>query len=169
MKNSSAIKLPKWQDIELRALSWIDLKSHNKQELTYALDAIRKALTNYHADLRNVDELESKLIQYRIEICIKLAKRVKWSLYRLDHHDNSDFMAKIQKAKSVNIERILPFPVKRNRTTCPFCTGKSKNSMMIKDNFAWCFRNNTGYDSIDLIMELENLTFKEAVLSLCNR
>ena len=136
-----------------------------KSDIQKLLADIRDELTILHRELKQIrwGKLERRLIGHRISLCIKLAKQVKWSLHRLDHHDTSDFMAKIQRAKSVNIERILPFPVKNNRTDCPFHTGGSKGSMSIRDNFAWCYRCQDGWDIIDCVRKIQGCGFRDAV------
>ncbi|GAG56163.1 unnamed protein product [marine sediment metagenome] len=115
--------------------------------------------------------LEQKLDETHIDEAIKELKRLEWECTKLNPEwiDNQGGVNRetIAQAKAVPINTLLPYPVTHNMTKCPFHEkGKSDSTMTTKNNFAWCFHCNLGWDTISLVMELHGKTFREAVLDL---
>ena len=115
--------------------------------------------------------LEKRLNEIHIDEAIKELKWLEYECTKLNPEwiDNSGGVNReaIAQAKAYPIERLLPFPVRYNRTNCPFhAKGKSTGTMTVKGNFAWCFHCGKGWDTISLVMKLEGKTFREAVLDL---
>ena len=115
--------------------------------------------------------LEKKLSISHIDEAIKQLKRLEWECTKLNPEwvDNQGGVNResIGRAKAYPIERLLPYPTFHHMTKCPFHKkGKSDRTMTTKNNFAWCFHCNLGWDTISLMMELHGKTFREAVLDL---
>jgi len=118
-------------------------------------------------------KLEKKLANQHITQGIKELKRLQWECTKLSPEwiDNQGGVNKetIARAKAYPIERLLPYPVKHNMTRCPFHNDQHP-SATTKGNFLWCFVcSDKGWDTIALLMELQNLSFREAVLDLSQR
>jgi len=73
--------------------------------------------------------------------------------------------AQIQEAKAYPIDRIIDF---QNGKAIAWCHNDSKPSLTHwkQKNMASCFVCNERFDTIDAVMELQGLTFPEAVRSL---
>jgi len=117
--------------------------------------------------------LEKRLAKEHIDEALKELKRLQWECTKLSPEwiDNQGEVNKetIARAKAYPIERLLPYPVKNNMTRCPFHNDQHP-SATTKGNFLWCFVcSDKGWDTIALLMELQNLTFREAVLDLSQR
>jgi hypothetical protein len=70
----------------------------------------------------------------------------------------------IDQARQYPITSIIDFPKGRHRC-CPF--HKDRNpSMALYDNHVHCFVCNRSWDSISAVMELDVVSFREAVLAL---
>ncbi|MBL0320518.1 MAG: hypothetical protein IPP74_14680 [Alphaproteobacteria bacterium] len=78
------------------------------------------------------------------------------------------FTGKIEDITPEKIERARDFPIeeiietKNGRAICPFHNDHHP-SMHVTKNLFHCFACNEGGDSIDFVMKLENLTFRQAV------
>jgi hypothetical protein len=70
----------------------------------------------------------------------------------------------IEQARQYPITSIIEFPKGRHRC-CPF-HDDSNPSMALYDNHVHCFVCSRSWDSISAMMELDDVSFKEAVLSL---
>jgi hypothetical protein len=70
----------------------------------------------------------------------------------------------IEQARQYPITSIIDFPKGRHRC-CPFHED-SNPSMALYDNHVHCFVCNRTWDSISATMELDGVTFREAVLAL---
>ena len=114
-------------------------------------------------------ELEKKLSEWNINEAIKELKRLTWEVSKLNPNwiENHGEINRetIAQAKSYPIAQLLSQPLKHNMVRCPFHEDHNP-SATIKGNFFYCFVCHIGLDSIGLAMKLQNLTFKEAVLSL---
>ncbi len=70
----------------------------------------------------------------------------------------------IDQARQYPITNIIDFPKGRHRC-CPFHED-SNPSMALYDNHVHCFVCNRSWDSISVVMELDGVSFREAVLAL---
>ena len=70
----------------------------------------------------------------------------------------------IDQARQYPITSIIDFPKGRHRC-CPFHED-SNPSMVLYDNHVHCFVCNRSWDSISAVMELDVVSFREAVLAL---
>ena len=70
----------------------------------------------------------------------------------------------IDQARQYAITNIIDFPKGRHRC-CPFHED-SNPSMALYDNHVHCFVCNRSWDSISAVMELDGVSFREAVLAL---
>ena len=70
----------------------------------------------------------------------------------------------IDQARQYPITNIIDFPKGRHRC-CPFHED-SNPSMALYDNHVHCFVCNRSWDSISAVMELDGVSFREAVLAL---
>ncbi|MDD2900130.1 MAG: CHC2 zinc finger domain-containing protein, partial [Desulfuromonadaceae bacterium] len=70
----------------------------------------------------------------------------------------------IDQARQYPITSIIDFPKGRHRC-CPFHED-SNPSMALYDNHVHCFVCNRSWDSISAVMELDVVSFREAVLAL---
>lgn len=84
-----------------------------------------------------------------------------------------NFKRDIKKAKEVPLQRIYPDELKPVgqgllRGPCPLHGDNDKPNFTVytSSNTWWCFACSKGRDSIDLLMELKGLDFKEAVKEL---
>jgi DNA primase len=136
-------------------------------EIEKLRDKIRKLY-----DLKDQTELEKKLTLENIHTAVKEIKTWTWELSKLSpdwdknklHLDDHE----IQAAKSFPIENLLPNPVRIHMTKCPFHE-ESTASGYTKGNFLYCFSCNRGWDTIQLVMELHGLSFRDAVLEILGR
>jgi len=88
---------------------------------------------------------------------------------RLTHYKL--FTNRLQSLSPEQIERARNYPLKdllhtnKSITKCPFHDDRTA-SLNIKNNFYHCHGCNVSGDTIDFLMKLDGLTFKEAVLKL---
>lgn len=71
----------------------------------------------------------------------------------------------IEHARQYPIISIIDFPKGKRHRCCPFHED-SNPSMALYDNHVHCFVCNRSWDSISATMELEDVSFREAVLAL---
>lgn len=113
--------------------------------------------------------LERKLSNKHITEYIREVKYWKWQLTKLSPDWNKDGKhinrETIAQAKAYPIANLLPDPPKRYMTKCPFHKDTAPSGY-IKGNFLYCFSCQKGWDTIELMMDLHGLTFKQAVLTL---
>jgi len=113
--------------------------------------------------------LEEKLAENHINEAIKELKRLEWECTKLNPAwiESQGLINKetIAQAKAYPISGLLPYTITHNMTRCPFHEDRHP-SATVKGNFFWCFVCNVGFDSIGLVMKLNGLTFKEAILTL---
>ena len=150
--------------------------------LDWALDQrrgfIEAQLTHYRNLIRAehnqpvASHLEHKLMVRHINRYVKEIKFWRWELTKLTpewnksgKHINRETIAQ---AKAYPIGLLLPEPPKKYMAKCPFHED-SHPSGYIKGNFLWCFVCNKGWDTIELMMDLHRLTFKEAITELAGR
>jgi len=119
-----------------------------------------------------VSHLEHRLRAKHIEHYIKEIKFWAWELTKLNPDWNKDGKhinrETIAQAKAYPIENILQQQARNNQVRCPWHEDDHP-SATIKGNFLWCFVCNRGADTIELMMNLHGMTFKEAVLDLAGR
>lgn len=79
-----------------------------------------------------------------------------------------NLQAKIQKAKTVHIEKIYPGQLRQTGRTligkCPLHNDNNPSFAVYPETNSWyCFTEGKGGDVITLLQELYNLEFKEAI------
>jgi len=95
-------------------------------------------------------------------------KIYQWELTKLNPDYNkarrADLGDLITEAKRVSIAYVLPNPVIRGRTTCPFHDDKRYSMAVSKEKgIATCFHCNETWDVIGLVMRLQGIDFAQAV------
>lgn len=69
----------------------------------------------------------------------------------------------IESARNVPIETLYPFKFKGKNVSCPFHGSDASPSMSLKNNKFNCFTCGAKGSSIDFMMKLNNIGFREAV------
>jgi hypothetical protein len=72
----------------------------------------------------------------------------------------------IEKARNFPFEELLPEELKRGRCRCPIHDGTNQMSFSVKDNYGRCWSCGWTGDTIQLLMDTEGLSFRDAVLRL---
>ena len=104
------------------------------------------------------------LIQDEIDRCkSELNKRLEF--VSINKSNNAITQEMIEYAKSVPIEKLYDF--KRGKALCPFHEDHEPSLVVWKDrNIVRCFGCNRSWDAIRFIMDLKEVSFKEAVIYL---
>lgn len=122
----------------------------------------------------NEDPLERALITARInEVAIELHPLKRESTLLLRYFNgkmkpgtsNAITDEMIEHARQHPITRIVAFSSGRKTTCCPFHKD-SNPSMSLYDNHVHCFVCNRSWDPISAVMEVEKVSFRDAVLAL---
>lgn len=154
-EKATYLKLPFSWALEKRREYLRDIVTRNEKSI---MDSIKK--------LAGSDELYRTLLNRRIVDTSKAIKDVEFESKRLNptwkpkKNGLTDEM--IERAREYPVKSLLPNPVKHNMTLCPFHDDK-RPSMYVRDNFAWCFSCNKGWNPIDFVMAKQGFDFKEAV------
>lgn len=164
--------------------SWIEeipLEFRRERRREYLLEAIRmtkvrffhacRMLTTYDAFealLKQEPWSVGKMLFYEhIGKIHQQAKQHEKKLNRLNM-EVKIFTGKMEGLSPEKIERAREFPIeeliesRNGKAICPFHNDHHP-SMHITKNLFHCFACNEGGDSIDFVMKLENLTFRQAV------
>lgn len=114
-------------------------------------------------------ELEKRLRAKHIQEYVGRVKYWEWQLTKLNpewnksgKHINRETIAR---AKAYPIGDLLPEPPRKYMAKCPFHADSSPSGY-IKGNFLYCFSCQKGWDTIELLMDLKGLTFRDAVMEL---
>lgn len=116
--------------------------------------------------------LEKRLRAKHIETYVKQVKYWEWQLTKLnpDYNKSGKHIDRetIAAAKAYPIGNLLPEPPRKYMVKCPF-HADSIPSGYIRGNFLYCFSCQKGWDTIELLMDLHGLTFRDAVMELAGR
>lgn len=135
--------------------------------LDQSLEKLRKYLKSCYLDLQNHldDELWTGVIKCRIhEVCSMISK-LKQEHRRLHIDYSTDHYGEnIAKALRVPMEQVLGDLVIGKRVKCPFHDDRHPSATIFsRENRLYCFACSQIWDTIQVTMQLKNLTFKEAV------
>jgi hypothetical protein len=101
----------------------------------------------------------------KLREAVKMLAKLQTTIFYLKRREGDMERTDIQSAKEFPILNLYEF--KKNMAVCPFHPDKDPSmSYNPKTNKAHCFSCNKTWDSIDFLMELEGLSFNEAVRRL---
>lgn len=139
----------------------------------------RKKLAEINEELQptyNVlDSIEipqvSDFTRWFVKKCFMTDPRTRMLFNSIDHINKIRRMKRmpqtegldIERAKSVPIETLYNFVRKGKNVSCPFHGADKSPSMSLRYNRFYCFTCSAKGSTIDFIMRLNNLKFKEAV------
>lgn len=179
------------KDVYANIREWIEefpVEFRNERRKEYLLEAIKTAKEAFFNACRMVvseqrlnDDFEAFMSKHgeplssldRMLICQRLvewtqkANHYKKKLEKLNKHVKF-FTGKMEEISPEKIERAREFPIeelietRNGKAICPFHNDHHP-SMHVTKNLFHCFTCNEGGDSIDFVMKLENLTFRQAV------
>lgn len=107
------------------------------------------------------------------EMKVLMKELGEWKKKKFEYKPEKLTEIDIENARNVKIELVLGEPKMRGggrlKYCCPLHEEKDPSFTVYERNNSWfCFGCNKGGDVINLIKELENCDFKEAVKILCN-
>lgn len=142
-------------------------KGFCQAQIDHYRDLVRAEHESTHAS-----HLERRLSTKHIEHHIKQIKFWTWELTKLNPEWNKDGKhinrETIAQAKAYPIQNILQQEARNTQVRCPWHEDNHP-SATIKGNFLWCFVCNRGADTIELMMDLYEMNFKQAVTELAGR
>ena len=137
-----------------------------KKYLRHALSVTRSKIREFQEQSNKAEtKIEQGLGTHHVKECLKFIKTITWEIQKLNRSfslGEDRFKLLVERAKSISIEKILPNPIIHERTNCPFHADR-KRSMLVRNNFAWCFSCNDGWDAISYVMKAQGCNFKQAV------
>lgn len=122
-----------------------------------------KALDKYE-HFKDVDCVELRIIWGESVLAHFKNIRKQWGKMMVIKNDKKTITQDmIQAAKDYPFEELIE--LKRGYACCPFHEEKNP-SFRVKNNKAWCYGCNEGWDTIAFVMKKDGLSFQEAVRRL---
>lgn len=133
-----------------------EIRKHLKQQYPQEFDKWFKEKTISVFYLEPIKELDKKI--QKINCLIEKPKEVEGQLTN----------NQIQRARQYPIENIVGAKSNKYNVKCPFHAGGQEKhpSLCLKGNYYFCFTCSEKGDTINLLMALRGINFREAVLSL---
>lgn len=170
----------KWRENKERIsfMGWIGIFPEAKPYLRHRQKELKERafelMTDIEGDLKKISKIEDNFSRWfwkekikvfkgeELDKLIREIKKISWGLKpKTTRTGITDKM--IDLARNFPIESLIK--TKRHFTICPFHKEKSA-SFYTKNNFGFCFGCGWSGGSIDLLMERDGLSFKEAVKRL---
>lgn len=137
-----------------------------KKELNKLLKETQAEIDYFLIRSRTGNEIEKWWYEDLKNQWVEKKKKIKDTL---KFHDNfGSEKLDLQKAKQYPIEQLLEF--RAGFAKCPFHDDKHPSAKYYKDkNRIHCFVCNQGFDVIDIVQQIYNLSLKEAINHLCKK
>ncbi len=137
--------------------------SRRRAFLLTELQGIAEERTGIHKYLPQSNAGERSLYLGRLEDLNKKYRSLQAKLYNLENPGKGKISDEdIESARQADITKYIPGKIKRGMTTC-FSHEDKTPSMLVNDNWVWCFACVKKWNTIDVVGEIRGLDFVGAV------